>query len=104
MWSDLLKVAFPLVTFQRSYRFRPASCPDREVVTLVSTLRFHERGEIEASLNAAGFEVDEVLDAPGRAGLEWIFMARPALARGQEMPRMKVRMSSASSFGSSIAG
>jgi hypothetical protein len=74
------------------------------VVTSVSTLRYHEPDEIEASLNAAGFEVDEVLDAPDRAGLEWVFVVRPALARGQGMPRKKVRMSSASSFGSSIAG
>jgi hypothetical protein len=83
---------------------QPGILPDGEVVTSVWTLRFYERDEIEAWLNAAGFEVDEVLDAPDRAGLEWVFVARPALARGQEMPRMKVRMSSASSFGSSIAG
>jgi len=31
---------------------------------------------IEASLNAAGFEVNEVLDAPDRPGLEWVFVAR----------------------------
>lgn len=55
---------------------RPASCPDGEVVTSVSTLRFYGRDEIEASLNAAGFEVDEVLDAPDRPGLEWVFVAR----------------------------
>lgn len=46
------------------------------MVTSVSTLRFYGRDEIEASLNAAGFEVDEVLDAPDRAGLEWVFVAR----------------------------
>ena len=27
-------------------------------------------------LQAAGFEVDEVLDAPDRPGLEWVFVAR----------------------------
>lgn len=76
MWSDLLDVALPLVTFQRSYRFPPGILPDGEVATSVSTLRFYERDEIEASLNAAGFEVDEVLDAPDRPGLEWVFVAR----------------------------
>jgi hypothetical protein len=36
----------------------------------------YERDEIEASLNTAGFEVDEVLDAPDRPGLERVFVAR----------------------------
>jgi len=48
MWSDLLKVALPLVTFQQSTASRAASCP-------------------------AG---DVVLDAPDRPGLEWVFVAR----------------------------
>lgn len=76
MWNDLLEVALPLVTFQGSYRFPPGVLPDGDVVTSVSTLRFRERDEIEASLGAAGFEVDEVLDAPDRPGLEWVFVAR----------------------------
>ncbi|WP_316248181.1 hypothetical protein [Streptomyces sp. TRM49041] len=46
------------------------------MVTSVSTPRFYERDEIEASLNAAGFEVDEALDAPDLPGLEWVFVAR----------------------------
>lgn len=76
MWSDLLEVALPLVTFQQSYRFPDGVLPDGGVVTSVSTLRFRERDEIEASLAAAGFVVDEVLDAPDRPGLEWVFVAR----------------------------
>lgn len=76
MWNDLLEVALPLVTFQGSYRFPPGVLPDGDVVTSVSTLRFRERDEIEASLDAAGFTVDEVLDAPDRPGLEWVFVAR----------------------------
>jgi SAM-dependent methyltransferase len=75
MWSDLLEVALPLVTFQQSYRFPPGVLPDGDVVTSVSTLRFRERDEIEATLAAAGFTVDEVLDAPDRPGLEWVFVA-----------------------------
>lgn len=76
MWTDLLEVALPLVTFQQSYRFPPGMLPDGDVVTSVSTLRFRERDELEASLRAAGFEVDEVLDAPDRPTLEWIFVSR----------------------------
>ena len=34
--------------------------------------------EIEASLNAAGCEVDEVMDEPDRPGLEWVLVARRA--------------------------
>jgi SAM-dependent methyltransferase len=75
-WNDLLEVDLPLVTFQGSYRFPPGVLPDGDVVTSVSTLRFRERDEIEASLAAAGFVVDEVLDAPDRPGLEWVFVAR----------------------------
>jgi len=78
MWNDLLEVALPLVTFQGSYRFPPGVLPDGDVVTSVSTLRFRERDEIEESLGAAGFEIDEVLDAPDRPGLEWVFVARRA--------------------------
>jgi len=78
MWNDLLEVALPLVTFRQSYRFPPGVLPDGDVVTSDSTLRFRERDEIDASLNAAGFEVDEVLDAPDRPGFEWVFVARRA--------------------------
>ncbi|WP_369371404.1 class I SAM-dependent methyltransferase [Promicromonospora sp. Populi] len=75
-WCDLVEVALPLVTFQGTYRFPPGVLPDGDLVTSASTLRFRERDEIEASLAAAGFELDEVLDAPDRPGLEWVFMAR----------------------------
>ncbi|WP_020016553.1 class I SAM-dependent methyltransferase [Promicromonospora sukumoe] len=75
-WNDLVEVALPLVTFQGSFRFPPGLLPDGDVVTSVSTLRFRERDEIEASLDVAGFVVDEVLDAPDRPGLEWVFVAR----------------------------
>jgi SAM-dependent methyltransferase len=78
MWSDLLDVALPLVTFQQSYRFPSGVLPDGDVVTSVSTLRFRELDEIEQSLAGAGLEVHEVLDAPDRPGLEWVFVARRA--------------------------
>ncbi|MFJ3407734.1 class I SAM-dependent methyltransferase [Promicromonospora sp. NPDC090134] len=75
-WTDLLEATLPLVTFQHTYRFPSGLLPDGDVVTSVSTLRFRERDEIEASLAAAGFTVEEVLDAPDRPGLEWVFVAR----------------------------
>ncbi|MFD7022076.1 class I SAM-dependent DNA methyltransferase [Promicromonospora sukumoe] len=77
-WTELLEVALPLVTFQHSYRFPPGLLPDGDVVTSVSTLRFRERDEVEASLTDAGFTVEEVLDAPDRPGMEWVFVARRA--------------------------
>jgi SAM-dependent methyltransferase len=75
MWNDLLEAALPYVTFRQSYRFPPGMLPDGDVVTSVSRLRFRERDEIETSLSTAGFEVEEVLDAPDRPGLEWVFVA-----------------------------
>lgn len=75
-WSDLLEVALPLVTFQETYRFSPGVLPAGDVITSVSTLRFREQDEIEAALADAGFEIEEVLDAPDRPGLEWVFVAR----------------------------
>ena len=48
---------------------------DGEVITSRSTLRFRSRADVEASLTAAGFVVDEVRDAPDRPGRELVFVA-----------------------------
>jgi hypothetical protein len=40
-----------------------------------STLRFRRRDEVAASLQAAGFAVDEVRDAPDQPGRELVFIA-----------------------------
>lgn len=69
-WEDLLAVDPPLVTF-RSMNVLPGG----ETVAPVSTLRFRERDEIEATLVAAGFAVERVLDAPTAPGREWVFVA-----------------------------
>lgn len=71
-WTDLLSVQLPFVTFRGTYVFSS----DGAVLTSDSTLRFRERGELEESLVAAGFTVDEVRDAPDRPGKEWVFVAR----------------------------
>jgi hypothetical protein len=46
------------------------------VLTSDSTLRFRERAEVEAELDAQGFVVDDVRDAPDRPGKELVFVAR----------------------------
>jgi len=71
-WSELDRVELPLVTFRYTYVF----ASDGAVYTSDSTLRFRERGEIEESLAATGFTVDDVRDAPDRPGKEFVFVAR----------------------------
>ncbi|TCN34756.1 methyltransferase family protein [Kribbella orskensis] len=69
-WSDLLDVSGPLVTFRGTYVFES----DGATLTSDSTLRFRTREELEQSLAADGFAVDEVRDAPDRPGLEFVFV------------------------------
>ncbi|RZT19931.1 methyltransferase family protein [Kribbella sp. VKM Ac-2569] len=71
-WGDLLSVELPFVSFQGTYVFSS----DGAVLTSQSTLRFRERDEVEESLVAAGFVVDDVREAPDRPGKEWVFVAR----------------------------
>ena len=70
-WSDLTEVASPFVSFRGTYVF----ASDGAVLTSDSTLRFREREEIEESLKAAGFRVDDVREAPDRPGKEWVFVS-----------------------------
>ena len=72
-WCDVTDVEPPLVSFRGTNVFEA----DGAVLTSDSTLRFRSRGEIERSLTAAGYVVDEVRDAPDRPGLEFVFIARP---------------------------
>jgi SAM-dependent methyltransferase len=71
-WVDVTEVVGDLVTFRASYVF----ASDGAVLTSDSTLRFRSREEVERSLEAAGFEVLEVRDAPDRPGREWVVIAR----------------------------
>jgi hypothetical protein len=73
-WCDLIEVADFLVTFRGTYIF----ASDGAVLTSDSTLRFRSREEVEHSLQAAGFVVDEVRDAPDRPGREFVFIASRA--------------------------
>jgi len=71
-WSDLITVELPFVSFRGTYVF----ASDGAVYTSNSTWRFRERLEVEESLTQAGFDVDDVRDAPDRPGKEFVFVAR----------------------------
>ncbi|MEO1064408.1 MAG: class I SAM-dependent methyltransferase [Actinomycetota bacterium] len=71
-WHEVTDVDLPLVTFRSTIRFDRTG----EEVVSSSTLRFRERDEIEASLEAARFRTVDVRNAPDRPGLEWVFVAR----------------------------
>ncbi|MER7645486.1 class I SAM-dependent methyltransferase [Streptomyces sp. NPDC126522] len=71
-WVQLMEVSRPLVTFRWTYRF----AVDGQVLTSDSTLRFRERDEVERDLDAHGYVVDDVRDAPDRPGKEFVFLAR----------------------------
>lgn len=73
-------VELPLVSFRYTYRFV------RDDVTLMSdsTLRFRDRDELTASLDAAGLAVSEVRDAPDRPGHEFVVLARKSSDPGDD--------------------
>lgn len=71
-WVDVTDVSGDLVSFRWTYVF----ASDGGVLTSDSTLRFRSRSDIAESLAAAGFELDDVRDAPDRPGHELVFVAR----------------------------
>lgn len=71
-WCRLVEVRWPLVSFRWTYVFGS----DGEVLTSDSTLRFRGRQEVVADLDAQGYVVEEVRDAPDREGKEFVFVAR----------------------------
>ena len=71
-WEEVIEVSADLVTFRSMTVFRR----DAVEIESVSTLRFRDRPEIEASLVDNGFEVAEIRDAPDRPGLEVVFLGR----------------------------
>jgi SAM-dependent methyltransferase len=73
-WEEVIDMGAGLVTFRSMTAFER----DDVVIESVSTLRFRDRPEIEASLVANGLEVAEIRDAPDRPGLEFVFIARRA--------------------------
>lgn len=71
-WFEVIEVDGPLVTFRSTNVFHS----DGQVLTSDSTLRFRERDEVEATLVAHGYTVEEVRGAPDRPGREFVFFAR----------------------------
>lgn len=70
--SQVTSVSGEFVSFRRTYVFES----DGVVLTSDSTLRFRGRDAVTASLNGAGFTVEEIRGAPDRPGLEMVFVAR----------------------------
>jgi SAM-dependent methyltransferase len=71
-WEEVTAVEWPLVTFRSMTVFHR----DDVAVESMSTLRFRDRAEIEASLAREGFDLAEVRDAPDRPGREFVFLSR----------------------------
>jgi SAM-dependent methyltransferase len=71
-WVDVTSVNESLVSFRWTWIF----ASDGAVLTSDSTLRFRERDEIHAALEAHGYVVEEIRDAPDRPGRELVFFAR----------------------------
>lgn len=64
-------MTLPFVTFRSTMIFHS----DGDVLTSESTLRFRTRDEIDESLDASGFSLHDVRDAPDRPGMENVFLA-----------------------------
>ena len=71
-WAELVDVQEPLVSFRQVFRFMQEGS---EIVSY-STLRFRGRDEITENLEATGFRLRSVRDAPDRPGLEFVFVAQ----------------------------
>jgi len=71
-WGVVTGVEPPLVSF----RYTTVFASDGAELVSTSTLRFRGRDELDASLDAAGFDVVDVRDAPDRPDDEWIYLAR----------------------------
>ena len=71
-WVELTEVNLPFVSFNSTVVFEA----DGAIITSSSTLRFRTREEISSSLQAAGFLVEDIRDAPDRPGREFVFVSR----------------------------
>jgi SAM-dependent methyltransferase len=70
-WDEVTDVSLPFVTFRSTLVFHA----DGVELCSESTLRFRTLDEIGESLEAAGFRVEDVRDAPDRPGKENVFVA-----------------------------
>lgn len=69
---EVIDVSLPTVSFRFTYRF-PL---DGTEVTSESTLRFRGQDEVESTLNANGYLVLDVRQAPDRPGQEFVFITK----------------------------
>jgi hypothetical protein len=76
-----MDVSLPLVTFRWTLVF-----PDGEVVKSHSTLRFRARDEVQSTLVAHGYVVDDVRDG-SRPARSRVRVLRSSFARQQAPPR-----------------
>lgn len=72
--GEVTAVNLPFVSFRYTYVFGS----DGAVFTSDSTLRFRDRGELETSLAAQGYQVLDVREAPDRPGREFVFITQHA--------------------------
>jgi SAM-dependent methyltransferase len=70
--GEVTSVRLPVVCFRYTYTF----LADGAVITSDSALRFRDRGEVESSLAAHGYQVLDVRQAPDRPGREFVFIAQ----------------------------
>jgi ubiquinone/menaquinone biosynthesis C-methylase UbiE len=70
-WDEVTHVSLPYVTFRSTMIFHA----DGVELNSESTLRFRTRHEISESLDAVGFSIEDVRDAPDRSGMENVFVA-----------------------------
>jgi hypothetical protein len=73
-WVGVTELSPPFVSFRWTFIFDA----DGVRLTSDSTLRFRTRDEVAASLAASGYLLDDVREAPDRAGQELVFTARRA--------------------------
>jgi SAM-dependent methyltransferase len=73
-WVEVTDVRRDLVSFRSTFAFGV----DGATHTSDSTLRFRTRPQVERSLLAAGFVVNDVRDAPDRPGREFVFISERA--------------------------
>lgn len=74
-WVELTDVSPSLVSFRWTYVFGS----DGQRLTSDSTLRFRSADDVRLNLQARGFEVEGIRDAPDRPGKELVFVARKPL-------------------------
>jgi ubiquinone/menaquinone biosynthesis C-methylase UbiE len=71
-WVEVTDVRPGIVSFRSTFVFEA----DGATCTSNSTLRFRSREELASSLANAGFEIQDVRDAPDRPGKELVFVAQ----------------------------